>query len=52
MTTDTPKGKRTIRRSIYGNLNGYVSGRFWAYLGNAFSDYDQEQAMRWQNGEI
>jgi len=50
--TEAPKGKRTIRRSVYGNLNGYIGGRFWVCLGDAFSEYDKEQADRWVRGEI
>ncbi len=28
-----PKGKRSIRKTVYGNTNGYIAGRFWACLG-------------------
>lgn len=28
----TPDGKRTVRRNVYGNVVGYVSGkRFWEF---------------------
>lgn len=49
---EAPKGKRTVRRTIYGNINGYIGGRFWLCLGDAFSKYDREQAERWVRGEI
>lgn len=29
----TPAGKRTVRQNVYGNWNGYVSGRFWKNFG-------------------
>lgn len=49
---DLPKGKRTIRRNIYGNLKGYIGGRFWICFGDAFCEYTKEQAERWVRGEI
>lgn len=51
-TEQAPKGKRTVRRSVYGNLNGYIGGRFWVCIGNAFFKPDQELAERWACGEI
>ena len=46
-----PKGKRTVRRSIYGNLNGYIGGRFWTTFGDAFDTCNQEDADAWARGE-
>lgn len=49
----TPKGKRSVRRSVYGNLNGYVSGRFWHSFGDAFTPCNQREADAWlAGGEI
>ena len=50
--TDTPKGKRTVRRTVYGNLHGYIGGRYWVALGDAFFEPDQELAEAWKRGEI
>lgn len=51
MTTseNTPKGKRTIRQNIYGNLNGYVSGKFWCTFGDAYFAPNQRDAEAWLN---
>ena len=43
----TPKGKRSVRRSVYGNLNGYVSGRFWVSFGEAFDGPAEREAEAW-----
>jgi hypothetical protein len=48
---ETPKGKRSVRRNIYGNLNGYVSGKFWTTFGDAFDKINQEDADAWLRGE-
>jgi hypothetical protein len=29
----TPKGKRTIRTTVRGSVNGYIGGKFWVSLG-------------------
>tara|TARA_R110000851_G_scaffold327028_1_gene496175 strand:+ start:313 stop:477 length:165 start_codon:yes stop_codon:yes gene_type:complete len=34
MTTEiTPTGKRTIRTTVRGSVNGYIGGKFWVILG-------------------
>jgi hypothetical protein len=34
MTSETtPSGKRTIRTTIRGSVNGYIGGKFWVSLG-------------------
>lgn len=49
-TEPTPKGKRSVRRSRYGNLNGYVAGRFWHTFGDAFAPWVQREADAWLAG--
>lgn len=42
---ETPPGKRSIRRNVWGNVNGYVSGRhFWEF------GCDMRSAEYWQAG--
>lgn len=42
---ETPEGKRKVKRNIWGNTVGYVSGRrFWE-----FGDL-QETAKVWESG--
>lgn len=37
--SETPKGKRSIKTNIYGNIVGYVSGkRFWEFGANGESN--------------
>lgn len=43
----TPKGKRSIKRSVYGNLNGYVSGRYWVTFGESYDPNAEEDAEAW-----
>ena len=34
MTNETtPKGKRTVRTTVRGSVNGYIGGRFWVSFG-------------------
>ena len=28
-----PNGKRTIRTTVRGSVNGYIGGKFWASIG-------------------
>lgn len=32
-TEIAPKGKRSIRETVYGNTNAYISGKFWKTIG-------------------
>ena len=42
---ETPKGKRSIKRNIFGNTVGYVSGRrFWEF------GEDETSAQFWADG--
>lgn len=42
---ETPAGKRTVRTNVWGNINGYVSGRrFWEF------GTDQMMASCWEAG--
>jgi len=47
----TPKGKRSIRRNIYGNLNAFVSGKFWKTIGLEFNPTDEAKAAEWLAGK-
>lgn len=45
---ETPNGKRTVRKNIYGNVKGYVSGKmFWEFGCNEIAD---KVAEAWKNG--
>lgn len=47
---ETPKGKRSVKRNIWGNLVGYVSGkRFWEF-GEAFNGGNEATAEAWVKG--
>ena len=40
-----PNGKRSVRETVWGNVNAYVSGRFWKTLGPAYSvDIEEKKA--------
>lgn len=52
MTTETFTGKRSIKRSVAGNINGYVGRKFYRNLGLSYSRYDEEFAERWVKGEV
>lgn len=48
---ETPKGKRTIRNTVWGNTNGYIGGRFWKTIGPTHSVGTDEAAQAFLNGE-
>lgn len=52
LSEETPKGKRSIRRTIYGNLNGYVSGKFWVTFGEAYTTAAEEKAEEWMKENV
>lgn len=41
-----PKGKRSIRETVYGNTNAYISGRFWRTIGVTYAAADEESLAR------
>ena len=43
----TPAGKRTLRRTVRGSLNGYVGGKFWCNFGDMFDSWAESQAQAW-----
>lgn len=48
---ETPTGKRSVRRNIWGNLVGYVSGRrFWEF-GQAYDAGNETTAKAWAAGK-
>lgn len=47
-----PVGKRTVRGNIWGNLNGYVSGKFWITFGDCHSAPVQRDAEEWRLRQI
>ena len=46
-----PKGKRTIRRTIYGNVKGYIGGRYWDTFGHSYDPVAEERAAAFLAGE-
>lgn len=44
-----PRGKRSIVRTVYGNTNGYVSGRYWKTFGPTYDAGVEEEATDWLN---
>lgn len=45
-----PKGKRSIRETVYGNTNAYVSGRFWKTLGETYGVGTKNAVEAWLDG--
>lgn len=45
-----PAGKRTVRATVYGNVNAYVSGRFWKTLGVQYAAETDEAVEQWLSG--
>lgn len=45
-----PKGKRTIRESVSGNVNAYIGGKFWKVIGPSFERHTDEAAQRFLDG--
>lgn len=54
LTTPTPEvipaGKRSVRANVWGNVNAYVSGRFWKTLGQQYAVGTDEAAAEFLNG--
>jgi len=44
---NTPTGKKTIRRTVRGSLCGYIGGKFWVNLGEAFDPHAESLAKEW-----
>lgn len=44
-----PPGRRSVRQNVWGNVNAYVSGRFWKTLGPAYSVGIDEAVEEWLN---
>ena len=49
---DEPKGKRSIRTTVYGNVNGYIGGKFWLTIGEAYSKITDQEAAEWLAKEV
>ena len=47
LSEPTPKGKRSLRRNAWGNINGHVSGRFWVTFGAQFDPVAERDAEAW-----
>ena len=45
-----PSGKRSIRRTVYGNINGYVGGRRWTTFGESYDPVAEERAKAFLAG--
>lgn len=46
-----PAGKRSVRETVYGNTNAYVSGRFWKTLGPTYEAGTAEAAADFLAGK-
>lgn len=46
---DSPKGKRSIRRTVRGSLFGYIGRTQWECFGDAFDPAAQARAEEWLN---
>ena len=51
-TEPEPVGKRTIKRTQYGNLKGYVGGRYWTTFGDSYSISAEREAEEWLAREV
>lgn len=45
-----PKGKRTIRRTVWGNTNAYIGGKFWKTIGPTYAVGTEEDAQAFLDG--
>lgn len=45
-----PSGKRSVRETVWGNTNAYVSGRFWKTIGPTYAVGTEEAAQAFLNG--
>ena len=45
-----PKGKRSIRNTVWGNCNAYVGGKFWKTIGETYGVGTEEAAAAWLDG--
>lgn len=46
-----PKGKRTVRGNIWGNLVGYIGGKRWKEFGDRWNKSNQDDAEEWRKLE-
>lgn len=51
MTEAAPKGKRTIRTTVRGSVNGYIAGKFWVSLGERGTAACEERIAEFLAGE-
>lgn len=47
-----PKGKRRIVRTVWGNTNGYIGGKFWITFGPTYAVGVEESAEEWLKKEV
>lgn len=45
-----PAGKRSVRANVWGNVNAYVSGRFWKTIGPTYAVGTDEAVAAWLDG--
>ena len=54
MTEQAPKGKRGIRRNVYGNMYGYIGGKKWECINGCgidpFTEAEGKAAAAWLAG--
>lgn len=46
-----PKGKRSVRSNKWGNVNGYIGGRFWKTIGRQYAPCIEQDIESFLNGE-
>ena len=46
----TPAGKRTIRTTVRGSVNGYIGGKFWVSLGERENPHTETLAEEFLTG--
>ena len=46
-----PKGKRSVKQNVWGNVNGYIGGRFWQQIGIAYAPCIEEDVAAFLAGE-
>lgn len=47
---EAPKGKRTVRANVWGNLSGYIGGRFWKTIGPTYAVGTDRDAQEFLDG--
>lgn len=46
-----PKGKRTVRETVWGTTRGYIAGRYWLTIGDTYAPGTAEAVAEFLAGE-